>query len=124
MTRETAEFVAEVAALLARHTYTLDNGKPVNTPPHVAAREAMKLARVARSLHRLAERNCCEDLDGVYGEGYYERTDTRLENKARAIVARFPGLEVEFQGDPRGWPIILMSHAPNTSAEMSVTPHA
>ena len=109
MTRETAEHVAELAARLAIcPTYTVRDGhshdpqeiRPV--PPHIAAREAIALCKVAKAAHKLAERQCCEDIP----EARIERAHARHRAQANAILARF-GLVGSLQYDPRGWPLAI-----------------
>lgn len=131
MTRENLENVAEVAARLAQAPhYHSDFGgadgagsKLAPVPPHVAAREAVSLVRLARRFHRLCERACD---DPSLTEREHERIDYQLRQKADAIAARF-GLHVYYQTDPRGWPLVL-SHEPldgrNYDRGWRITPHA
>lgn len=138
MNRETAEHVAELAALLARHPYTLPReaapGAPAESrvfspcPPHVAARNALILCDLAHKAHRYAERMCNEDL----GEKAIETRLAMFRKRLAHTLAAF-GLCGSLQMDPRGWPIAI--HASEADREgwetcgsprelLRVTPHA
>ena len=69
--------------------------------------DGIELDKIARSLHHLAEVGC--------NYGLTKRQETReanLEKKALAIADKY-GFEIDFNGDPRGFPIYI--HLPDGS---------
>lgn len=76
----------------------------------LGSEEAIALRVYAARLHRHYEAECCREVTPA------EETRAKAnEDRVRSIVATVPGLRVEFQPDPRGWPIILrtMAEAPD-----------
>lgn len=131
MTRETAEHVAHLAAILAQQPqYHADHGILSPVPAHVAAREACSLAAVAKRAHMFAEKDCNGDIAG--SEDDILKMHARFRADAARILARF-GLAVGMQWDPRGWPIAVHASAANATdweyngsprELIRVTPHA
>lgn len=73
-------------------------------PTYRAVRAVQDLQRVAARLHRRYEAACSYEWAATEA---YERRTERLEADAASIAANLPGLTVEPQRDPRGWPLIL-----------------
>ena len=134
MNRETAEHVAELAALLAQHPYQahVAAGEALRLimpcPPHVAAREAIALCKVSTAAHRFAERQCNSDPS----EAVIDRAHAKLRARAADILGRF-GMVAALQFDPRGWPVALFDCASDRDGWetcgsprelLRVTPHA
>ena len=97
--------------------------------------DAESLRRDTQRLHTIAEHECngylyrCEEpmqdhrgrdmvLNAVYqvsningpGPLHYYRTadrETGCRVRIEAIVAKLPGAILEFNGDPRGWPVLI-----------------
>lgn len=89
--RDQRETLARVAAMLARRSanvFRLD--------------DAARLCSISRSLSRIAERQCNEDV----GETLDKR-EARLEAEARDLAALY-GLRVYFHGDPGGAALYLI----------------
>lgn len=85
----------EVAALLGRE-------KP-DLSAYRIAKAVHDLARLGRQLHRRYEASCSYAWADT--ERYQRQTD-RLEVRARRCAEEI-GLDLEFQRDPRGWPLIV-----------------
>ena len=71
------------------------------------------LFRYAANLHRIQERQCngYQDYKGNWDQAAADRDEkreTRIQDKVRAIVARYSPLSVNFNGDPRGYSIKLL----------------
>ena len=80
-------------------------GRACPTLPAVTVADTVHgLARLAASLHRRYEAACSYQYANTEK---YERATERREAKARDLAAKIPGLTVEHQRDPRGWPLIL-----------------
>lgn len=60
--------------------------------------------KIAASLHRRYEAACSYSYANTDA---YERRTERLEAKAADCFRAVPGVAVEHQRDPRGWPLIL-----------------
>jgi hypothetical protein len=99
MTRNAALSLARIATLLERRGSSQSRLEPGR---YNSANDAADLAALARKLHRISERKCCEDV----GESLDAR-EARAEAKAREIAARY-NLRTYFQGDPRGCPLYLI----------------
>jgi hypothetical protein len=71
----------------------------LHTPPDAdeVAETAVKLARYARTLHRLAENDCNVGLTR-----YEEKQEAATEERVTALC-RLYGWEVQHNGDPRGF---------------------
>lgn len=74
------------------------------TSPYCIASTLTVLQQHAASLHRRYTAAC--SYEWACTEKYERRTE-RQEDKVKQIAANIPGLTVEFQRDPRGWPLIL-----------------
>lgn len=123
MTKENREAFGRLCNLLA------------NSPgaaSHDWATDAETLRRAAMTLHRIAERQCCEDTacERCAGNGFTKdedkppvpcgkcaRTGDKLgpreagaTRRASEVAARY-GFRVYVQGDPRGWPLYLIRSA-------------
>ncbi len=66
-------------------------------------RAVAKLQRIASSLHKRYEAACSYEWANT--EAYEKRTE-RLEWKAGELAEAI-GVQVEFQRDPRGWPMSI-----------------
>lgn len=75
-----------------------------NAPTPRIANVVDKLQRLARSLHKRYEAACSYEWANT---PEYERKTERTEEKAAQLARTIPGLVVEHQRDPRGWPLIL-----------------
>jgi hypothetical protein len=64
-----------------------------------------RLQEIARSLSRISERWCNEEMTDTT-TARLEARESRLEAEATTIAAAV-GLLVYVQGDPRGWPLYL-----------------
>jgi len=88
--------VAQAACLLVR----------AGLPPYRASLAATALHAIGRKLHGAFERSCNT------GESDYSATKRalfaiellELDKTSEGLAT---GIEIEFQGDPRGWPIII-----------------
>lgn len=72
--------------------------------PHRIANTLQNLQIIAASLHRRYEAACSYEWANT---DKYIRATERLEGKALVTATAIPGLSLEFQHDPRGWPLIL-----------------
>ena len=81
--------VAQAACLLVK----------AGLPPYRASLAATALHAIGRKLHIAFERSCNT------GESDYSATKRALF--AIELLDLPTGIEIEFQGDPRGWPIII-----------------
>lgn len=72
-------------------------------PAHVRM-VVMDLAKYARMLHKRYEAEC--SYDWANKDKYQKRTKT-IEAKVQEI-AKNNSLNIQFQKDPRGWPLIVM----------------
>ena len=91
----------QLAAIIARKRRGLSDYR--------IAAACADLARVSGQLHRLAEHECNYCLTPRQ-----EKRRERLEAKAREIAKGWR-VPIEFQGDPRGRPIILDLGGPSNS---------
>lgn len=91
---------ALAALTLAAHCTTL-----TDLAPHIIARHVQELQKIASSLHKRYEAACSYSYADT--DAYRKRT-LNLERKA-LDPAEALGLYVEYQTDPRGWPLILSS---------------
>lgn len=66
-------------------------------------RNVHTLAKLAKSLHKRYENMCNFSWAN---ESKYERRTITLEGQA-VILADEIGVKIEFQRDPRGWPLII-----------------
>lgn len=75
--------------------------------------EIERLHKAARVLHRLDERACngYTDWQGKHDAGAEEKADKREERikKEIATLLASHNLIAYFQGDPRGWPLYLLT---------------
>lgn len=94
----------EVAFLAAKHE--------TNPSPYRIAQSIHDVQKIGEQLHRRYEAQCSYPWANT--ERYQKRTEA-LEAKADTAAA-FGGLTVEFQRDPRGWPIIVKF--PNTECRL------
>ena len=88
--------VAQAACLLVK----------AGLPPYRASLAATALHAIGRKLHIAFERSCNT------GESDYSATKRALFAIELLELDKGPeglptGIEIEFQGDPRGWPIII-----------------
>jgi len=74
-----------------------------NLTAYRMAKAVVDLGKIARQLHRRYEASCSYEWATTHR--YQSRTD-RLEDRATTIAAQID-VTVEFQRDPRGWPLIL-----------------
>src|ERR1700761_5474965 len=72
-------------------------------PNHMLAGKVHQLVKLARGLHKRYEAAC--SYQWATTEKYSKRTGT-MEHEAMHLAMDL-GLEIEFQSDPRGWPVIL-----------------
>ena len=71
------------------------------------------LFRYAANLSRIAERQCngYQDWKGNWDQAAADRDEkreARIQAKVQAIVSRYSGVSVIFNGDPRGYSIKLL----------------
>lgn len=131
------EVACTAVMLRDRAPERLDADGPTKTdPPLMSARHATALHVISGRLHRLAERQCNEDLTCAKcrGEGGSNmstcracagsgltigRTLARLERQATEIAAHY-GCRAYFQGDPRGCALYLVPGeiVPNAGGEL------
>jgi hypothetical protein len=89
----------------------LDQISPLPTPLERLNRFA-QLRRASKKLHRLSERYCNGELDA----DRYVRQSEPWEEEVKSAADGWPNVEgVEFNGDPRGWPIRLLLRYDNGS---------
>lgn len=97
ITKDDRETRAQLAAQLARLYPDVSHWQ--------IARDVDALGRLGRRAHRHAERMCSD-------EGYYNANtdengvdvkDARAEARAAQIAARYPGMKIRLEGDPRGY---------------------
>jgi len=100
MSKENHALIAclELAVVLARQN--------PDAGPYRIARAIHDLHQIGRQLHRRYEASCSYAWADT--DAYRDRTE-RLEQRAIAI-AKDAQLEIELQGDPRGWPIIVKTN--------------
>lgn len=96
----------------AIHNYPSRSRKELS--PYALAKFATQLHKAARTLHRINERQCNgyahPRLAGVYFEKQ-EKRDEVMEERLRGAISHIIEdelkLVVRFQGDPRGWPVVV-----------------
>jgi hypothetical protein len=93
MSKYIIEAVALVSAIIARHNKKLG-------PSQIASR-VVDIDSIGRTLHKLYEDDCNLDTSPRR-----EKREKKLEEKVTSIAKEL-GVTVEFQGDPRGWPLII-----------------
>lgn len=113
--RENLATLAAVLMLEATTTINPCTGAPVCAAPHVAARDAVTLTRLAREMATAAVRQC--NGEGTWQDGRWqwgEEDDNRLEAKkdrirrrVLEIGAKYGIKGVTLGGDPRGWVLRL-----------------
>jgi hypothetical protein len=87
-----------LSARLARE----GNGVPPSVISHnIIAADVLELSRLAKRLHRYAERDCNQGLSDSE-----LATVKRYEHAVSAIAARYVA-RAEYNGDPRGAPVLL-----------------
>lgn len=98
--RDQRETLARVSALLARRStnmFRLD--------------DASRLCSISRSLSRISERRCNEDVGDTL-----DKREARLEAEARDLAGMY-GLRVYFQGDPCGAALYLIPTEAGSASE-------
>ena len=96
MNAKQLEALLTMCAEVAQHSPTL--------LPHRVASVMWELQKLAASLHRRYECACSYEWANT---DKYERRTEKLETKCAHIATLVPGLEVEHQRDPRGWPLVI-----------------
>ena len=86
---------SELARIIGRYALFADN--------------MIRIAQIGRSLHRIAERWCCEEMTDET-TARLERREAKLESEAWGLAVAM-GCTVYFQGDPRGVSIYLFPSA-------------
>lgn len=92
--------LAELTALLAlEQAHLADAGQNVTvSPPHLIARDAIALRRLARRATSLAVRQCNEPLP----EDYIDKRRESIRKATAAILVNYGVSEFHVAGDPRG----------------------
>ena len=97
----------EAGLSLAAHCASL-----VNLPSHVIAHHVFSLMKIAAQLHKRYEAACSYQWSDTTT---YRKHTLNLEREALEHGEAL-GLYVEYQTDPRGWPLILSSGSGSTHA--------
>ena len=102
MNTERAWELAEAVATLTYELIRLETNAGHPAPTRRTAEDALALVKFGVELHALMETACNLSL-----KDFEQRKVARLEAAVKTITDRYKQLVVEFNGDPRGFPVKL-----------------